>query len=113
MPRATLVATEITRAGVAAPAETTGDPSGNHQFANDGKSFLLVRNSNAGSTARTVTIETPGTVDAQAIADVAISIPAGASRYIGPFPPSVYNSDGLVLVDVDHAELKLSLFHIA
>jgi hypothetical protein len=109
MPRVDLPLTEITRAGVAPGAEVTADPANDHSFANDGRVFLLARNSGAGS--HTVTIVTPGTVDEQAIADVGIAIPAGASRYIGPFPPSIYGSP--VSVDVASNELRLTAYHLS
>lgn len=110
MARVNLPHTEITRAGVAAGAEVTGDATNHHETANDGRVFLLVRNSNGASTARTVTILVPGTVDGQDVGDRAISIAAAASRYIGPFPKAVYGST--VQVNVDNAELKLTAYHI-
>lgn len=110
MARVNLPLTEITRAGVAAGAEVTGDATNHHSFSNDGRVFLLVRNSNGASTARTVTITVPGTVDGQSVTARTVTIAAAASRYIGPFPKAVYG--GTVLVNVDHAELKLTAYHI-
>lgn len=111
MPRADLTVTAISRTGVAPPAETTGDPVNNHTVNNDGSVFLLARNSNSGSTARTVTVHVNKTIDGQAVASKTYSIPASSSLYIGPFPPETYGAD--LLVDVDNAELKLSAFHLA
>ena len=109
MPRVDLPHTSITRAAVAPGAEVNGDATNNHSVVNDGNVFLLVRNS--GASARTVTIVTPGTVDTQAVADRVISITAAASRYIGPFPPSDYGDP--LSVDVEHAEVKLTAYHLA
>ncbi|MET9729708.1 hypothetical protein ABZZ79_03275 [Streptomyces sp. NPDC006458] len=104
MPRTAVPVTQITRAGVAAPAETNGDPVNNHVIPNNGRMLLLVRNS--GSTvARTVTLRLPGLHDGQSITPRTVSVPQSASRYIGPFPTDSYGSQ--LQVDVDNAELKL------
>lgn len=50
--------------------------------------FLHVKNASAG--ALTVTIVTPGTVSGQAVADVAVSVPAAGERWIGPLPGSLF-----------------------
>jgi len=109
MPRVALTLNDVSRGGLVVPAETNGDATNNHTVTNDGKVFVLVRNSGAG--ARTVTFVTPGTVDAQAVADRAVSMTAGQSRYFGPFPPTDYGDP--LSIDVDNAELKLTAFHLA
>lgn len=111
MARGNLPRTEITRVGVAPAGEVTGDAANNHHMTNDGKCFLLVRNSNGGSTARIVTFHLSGTIDGQTVTPRAVSVAAGASVYLGPFPPNVYGRD--LLVDVAHADLKLSAYHLA
>ncbi|AYF29310.1 hypothetical protein CSH63_17930 [Micromonospora tulbaghiae] len=110
MPRIAVPITPITRAGVAPPAETNGDPVNNHSVPNDGRTVLLVRNANATSTVRTLTIRLPGAVDGQGITPRTYPIAAGASRYIGPFSPTEYGA--LMQVDVDNAELKLTALRI-
>lgn len=56
---------------------------------------LHVKNGDA--SAHTVTVVTPGTVAGQAIGDVAVSVPAGGERFIGPLTPRVFaGSDGKV-----------------
>jgi hypothetical protein len=45
---------------------------------------------NGGGSPITVTAVTPGTVAGLAIADATLSVPAGARRYLGPFPTSVF-----------------------
>ena len=112
MARSTLTVTSITKAGVAPPAETNGDPTNNHLLPNDGtNTFLLARNSNGASVARTLTVRLQGSVDGQAITPKTYSIPAGASRYIGPFDTARYGSS--VQVDVDNAELKLTALRLS
>lgn len=109
MPRVNVPVTQITRAGVTAPTETSGDATNNHVVSNNGKMFLEVRNS--GSTvARTITFRFPGLVDGQAVTPRAISIPISTTRRFGPFPTGDYSS--LLQVDVDNAELKLLAFGI-
>lgn len=105
MARAVLTVTDITRAGIAPPSETTGNPTDNHLLPNDGRTFLLVRNANGSSTARTLTVRLQGSVDGQGITPKTYSIAAGASRYIGPFDTSRYGTS--TQVDVDNAELRL------
>lgn len=110
MARGNLPLTQIVRTGVAPAAEVTGDATNNHAMTNDGKAFLLVRNANGGSTARVLTLYLNGTIDGQAVTPRTISIAAGASRYIGPFPPAQYGKS--LLIDVAHADLKLSAYHL-
>lgn len=109
MPRVALTVTPITRAGVAPPAETNGDPVNNHQVQNNGRLFLLVRN--AGTTVpRTVTLRLPGVTDGQSLTPKTVEIPTEESRYIGPFPTDAYGAT--LQVDVDNAELKLTALGI-
>lgn len=56
---------------------------------------LHVKNGSAGSVTCTVVI--PGTVAGQDIGDVAVAVPAGAERFIGPLTRSIFAAaDGLV-----------------
>lgn len=82
-----LAVTNITRAGVT--DTLTAAITDGHRFSNDGKTFLEVANGYTDTV--TVTVETPGTVDGLAIADLAVAIPAGSTKFIGPFQPSLFN----------------------
>lgn len=110
MARGILPLTQISRAGVAPVAETAGDAVNGHQASNDGSMFVLLHNTNSGSTARTATIHLAESVDGQAVAPRTVAVPAASSRYVGPFPESQYGA--AVLVDVDNAELHLSAYHL-
>jgi zona occludens toxin (predicted ATPase) len=110
MPRANITVVEITRAGVA-PTEVAGDVANGHQFDHGARTFLVARNADAGG-AHTVTIITPVTVDSLAVADRQVSVPASATRYIGPFTSDYRQSDGKVYVDVDSAQLNLAVFRL-
>ena len=74
-------------------------------FPNDGKTVIVVKNGNAGTS--TLTFVTPHVVadgDAAALAtpDRAVAVAAGAYAVIGPFPPSVYNdANGDVTMNID------------
>ncbi|MEW1551346.1 hypothetical protein [Streptomyces tsukubensis] len=96
--------TTVTRSGVV-PVTTTGDPVNHHQMMNDGRTILQVQNS--GSTvARTVTFRIARTVDGQSVTPKAETVAAGVTEVFGPFPTDDYG--GKMLIDVDHAELKLT-----
>ncbi len=64
MPRTALAVQEITRAGLT-PSYSAANVDG-HSILNGGREVLHVK---TGGTACTVTIQTPGTVDGQAVAD--------------------------------------------
>lgn len=104
MARTLITPTTITRAGVAPPAEASGDVSnGNYTF-NDSHTVILVRNSNGASTARTMSIPFNSGVDGQTVTPRTYSIAAGASRYVGPFDVTTYGTQ--LKIDSDNAELK-------
>jgi len=96
-----LTVQEISRAGKAvtypmvAPTATHGN-----KFLNDGKTFLRVKNGAVG--AITVTVESPATVDGQALADLVVTVAATGNgtglddQLIGPFTAIYNQSDGYV-----------------
>lgn len=110
MPRTNITVVEITRDGVA-PTEVAGDATNGNQFDHGARTFMRVRNAD-GAAAHIVTIITPGTVDGLAIADRVVSVPASATRYIGPFTNDYRQPDGKVYVDVDSAQLNLAVFRL-
>lgn len=64
---------------------------GGDTFTADNDTFIHVKNGSAG--ALTVTITPQATsVGGQAITPIAVSIPAGQERMIGPFPPAFFNN---------------------
>lgn len=101
---ATLTVTEITRSGVnPAGAAAAG---GGDSFPNTGAELLLVTNGGGG--AITVTAATTATVDGLAVADLAVSVPAGEARAIGPFPRYVYGTSvGLSYSGVTSVTVKV------
>ena len=93
------------------PALSTGDfdGAGDQFMVDDDKAFLHVMNGSANVIS--VTIQTPKTVDGLAIADRVVSLPAGADRFIGPFPRETYGRPWKfalsAVADVEVAILKI------
>ncbi len=79
--------------------------SNTHQVNNNGKVFLHFKKS--ASVNCTVTIITPRTIDSNAVADLAVVVPATTGdKMMGPFDPNIYNVLGghdleFTLSDVD------------
>jgi hypothetical protein len=74
--------------------------------------FLDVEN--AGSET-TVTVDTPGTVDGLAVANLAVVVPATTGKKrIGPFPPDTYNQpDGTIKVTYSSvADVTIGAFRL-
>lgn len=96
-----LTVQEISRAGISLD-ENAVTPTATHgnKFLNDGKTFLFVRNGSGGDI--TVTVEAPGSVDGQAIADLVVTVKASGDGdgldelLIGPFTSTFNQSDGYV-----------------
>lgn len=85
MARGNPTAQRITLAGLnpnltAAPADGDILPAGQ----------VALQIANGGGSPITVTVQTPGTVVGLAVADATVSVPAAATRLIGPFPSSVF-----------------------
>lgn len=59
------------------------------KFANDGRTYLHVKN--GGGSPSTVTIVTQYTAGGLALADQAVSVTNAQERVIGPFPTDLYN----------------------
>jgi hypothetical protein len=95
MARSALTVQTIVKTGLA-NALAAANVDGN-SFANDGNTFLHVKN--AGGSPITVTIQTPGTVDDLAVAERTVSVTNATEKMIGPFPPGIYNQSGEVYVD--------------
>ena len=85
------------------------------EFANDGRTFVHIKNTNAAS--RTCTFTTAGTCGGHAIADTVVTIAANTGeQMVGPFDKSIYNAaDGNIDItwsataDVTIAVFKLPL----
>lgn len=85
---ATLAAQQVSLAGLNATQNAAA--GGGDDFLNNGNIILRVNNGDVSPT--TVTITTPAKVHGVAIDDPAITVPAGEFRFIGPFPPALFNN---------------------
>lgn len=111
MPRIAIPVTTITRAGVAPPAEITGDTVNHHSVAgNDGNVFLTIRN-NGSTVTRTATAVFASTVDGQTTPGKPMPVPLSSTRHYGPFPVALYGTT--LNVDVDNAELRLLAYRLS
>jgi len=97
---ATLNTQEIGRGGVT-PSYAAAT-SGGDRFAPGARTFLHVKN--GGGSAVTVTVAATEKIDGDLeVADVAVAVPAGTEKMIGPFPPQVFDAvDGSGLADVTY-----------
>jgi hypothetical protein len=112
MARTALTPQNIAVAGLA-PSFSAGDAANGHEFANDGATFLEVKN--AGGSPITVTLLTPYTYQGVAITDPTVSVPATTGdRMIGPFPTTVFNTaGGLMQFDLSGAtSVTVAVFRV-
>ena len=121
MPRTTL--TPLTLLGSYPPIQPTAlsmsqtlvaaDATNKEQFAVTGKEILVAFNSNAGSTARTVTITSVADQFNRTGDITAYSVPKGALFMFGPAQLMGWKqSDGYVYVEASHAEILWGLFRL-
>ena len=95
----------VSRDGAAAPAGLPGDPLAGNAVANpDGRTVLIVANT-AGSP-RTLTVQFVADVDGQAVLPRTYILPAGAVRYLGPFPHAWYGT--VLRLDPQTAEVTVA-----
>ena len=102
----TQVAAQAASAAGLAPAYTAPIVDGDALPGGGDHAVLHVKNGGAGSL--TVTVQTGTTTGGYAVADQTVTVPAGADRFIGPFPAPVFDQPathadpllrGKVLVD--------------
>lgn len=101
MARVELAVNKITLDGLEVAAVAAA--AGGNSFRNSGRMFLLVANAGA---SKVLTFQTPGEVGGLAIENPAVTVGAGKTKLIGPFPPLLFNQlsgvdIGKVFVDFD------------
>lgn len=80
---------------------TASAAGGGDTFVNNGKTLFYINNGHSGSQTATFTAQNNITIDGQSLAveDLAVAVPAGEAKIIGPFPPQIFNnSSGAVAV---------------
>jgi hypothetical protein len=116
MPRVDVPVQVAVRTGLAlgsAGSETNGDATNHHSFSNTGREVILARNS--GASTRNVTLEVVADVDGGTVTNPVVSIAAGVTKAIGPFPRAKYEQTAdppKVYFRVDHAEVKLQVVQV-
>lgn len=85
MARVSVITQQVSRDGLA-PALTA--PTVDGDVIDAGRVALMVRND--GPSAHTVTVVSPVTVDGLAVEDLTVSVAAGETRLIGPFPVGTF-----------------------
>lgn len=84
------VTTQYPTANGITPAYQAPNTTDTYQVQNDGKTVLHVKKT--GANPCNVTIQTPGTVDGQAIADRVVTVPAASGdKIIGPLSREAYS----------------------
>jgi hypothetical protein len=109
-----MAALSVQRPSVAGVAQTMATAAaGGDTVANDEKVFLRVTNGH-GSASRTVTIDAPGTCDhglaANAAHDAVVTIAAGVTKIIGPFPIKRFGETLAISYSDSAADLTIAAF---
>jgi hypothetical protein len=86
---ATLTVKTVTRTPEDFTADATAAAGGGDKFANDGFTFLMIKNGDASDHTVTATIQLA--VDGQTPSGASHNITAGHTAILGPFPTSIYN----------------------
>lgn len=97
MARSQIAVTQVDRTGEAPGTATVSDSVNGHYFDNpNGKVWLEVVSTDAGSQTLgfPLVAALAANVDGVTLGDKLITIPAGATRVMGPFPPTYYNQPG-------------------
>jgi hypothetical protein len=84
----TIPLSTVTRTPVDFTAGAQAAASGDY-FANDGQTFLLIKNGDASD--HTVTAAIQSTVDGQTVSGASHNVVAGHTAILGPFPTGIYN----------------------
>jgi hypothetical protein len=99
---------DITRVGVAPAAQVASDHlNGMLVRDNDGRVFVEIISSDPRP--QSVGFAIAETVDGQTVLNKIVSVPAGATRYAGPFPEEFYNQDDDTLLVNPSVDTTLKL----
>ncbi|MGW5426870.1 hypothetical protein ACWET9_06535 [Streptomyces sp. NPDC004059] len=110
MPRTSLTAIQASRSGTTLPAAVAGDATNGNSIANDGRTILIVKNTNAASTSRTITFATVRSIDGLTAPTRQETLAAGETQVFGPFNPNDYGST--LAINVDNAELTIQAIRV-
>jgi hypothetical protein len=105
MARTSITRVQASRAGTTVPAAVAADVANGNQVDWDERTTLLIKNTNASSTARTVTFTPRKTVDGQIGQTRVESIPAGETQLFGAFDFTDYGTP--LQINGEHAEVTI------
>lgn len=102
MARSAITVTDIARSGTAPISQTDADATNKHYFINsDGKVYLEIVSSDAGSQTVLVQPNPDLTADGLSVSALTITIPAGATRLAGPFRVNTFKQNASYHVYID------------
>lgn len=87
---AVLTATNLARTGIDPVPATAADAAGDEVLNAGGDVAFLVKNASASPITVTLQVRASGP-DGTTVTNPTVSVPAGATRMVGPFPPGIYN----------------------
>ncbi len=90
----------ILKAGLTPTYTGSLSTGSNYQFLNDGRTYIHIIN--GGGSPDTVTVVSQAIEDGLAVADLAVVVPAGEERVLGPFNTRIYN-DASGLLNFGHS----------
>lgn len=102
MARTVINPSKFARTGTAL-TPVAGDVANGNAVPNDGSTGLVVKNTGASS--RVLTIAITETVDGQSVPARTVTLAAGATVGVGPFPTETYGAR--ILLNADNAELTI------
>lgn len=105
MARTTIARVQASRAGTTVPAAVAADVANGNQVDWDERTVLFIKNTNASSTARTVTFTPRKLVDGQVGTVRTESIPAGETQLFGAYDFGDYGTP--LQFSGDNAELTI------
>jgi hypothetical protein len=106
MSRTAVAVTDSAKAGTTMPTEASVDVANGNSVPNsDGKTLLLLHNTNGASTTRNLTVSLVSGIDGQAVTPRSIAVAAGVTKLVGPF--EIVNYGTTLNVNGDNAELKI------
>lgn len=94
MARSQITVTSISRSGTTPIVATTSDATNDHYFTgNDGKTFLEIVSSDAGSQSVEVVASPTYTADGLTVSNLTVTVAAGTTVLAGPFKVSTFRQN--------------------
>lgn len=94
MARGSITVTDLARTGITPISQTNSDASNKHLITlNDGKVFLEIISSDAGSQTVVFKSNPDLTTDGLTLSDLTITIAAGATKLVGPFKVATFKQN--------------------